>query len=163
MVYRIQIYTDGGCRWNGKPWAIGAAAYAVKNKWGKYKGGTRALPSNPRPTNQRAEILGIILALKYVLRKWQDLDTDPYLVVKIYSDSKYAIGCMTNWIYTWEQNGWVNSKGFEVANRDLIEKASRLDDRVQELGSVDYIWIPREENEIADGWCNDRLDELEDE
>ncbi|KAL4876933.1 ribonuclease H-like protein [Aspergillus karnatakaensis] len=165
MPYRIDIYTDGGCRGNGRPWAIGAAAYAVKNKWGRYRGGTRCLPrnSNPRPSSQRAEITGIILALEHVLEKWESLDDEkPDLDVTIYTDSKYAVGCMTDWIWTWANNGWVNSRGWEVANRDLIEEASALDDRVRELGDIEYVWIPREENEVADGWCDEALDRMED-
>jgi len=48
--------------------------------------------------------------------------------------------------------------GYEVANRDLIQLASDLDDRVKELGSVRYIWVPRSENMEADQACNEALD-----
>lgn len=34
-----------------------------------------------------------------------------------------------------------------------------LDMRLIEEGSVEYIWIPREENEIADRFCNEAMDE----
>ncbi|RYP47536.1 hypothetical protein DL768_006413 [Monosporascus sp. mg162] len=115
--------------------------------------------SRHTPTNQRAEITAIILALEWALEKYQELDSDPYLVVKIHSDSRYAIGCMTQWIYKWANNGWVNSSGYDVANRDLIQRASELDDEVKELGEVEYIWIPREENTTADELCNEALDE----
>ena len=68
---------------------------------------------------------------------------------------------MSQWIYKWTRNGWLNAAGYEVANRDLIEEASNLDDDVSNLGSVEYIWVPREENEEADEACNDKLDQLE--
>lgn len=68
---------------------------------------------------------------------------------------------MTDWIYKWTRNGWVNSAGNEVANRDLIEKASDLDDEVKELGTVDYVWIPRAENQKADEAVSNVLDEME--
>ena len=66
---------------------------------------------------------------------------------------------MTDWIYKWAENGWINAAGNEVANRDLIEKASRLDDRLKEEGSVKYIWIPRAENAIADEFVNEIMDD----
>ena len=68
---------------------------------------------------------------------------------------------MTDWIYKWTRNGWVNAAGNQVANRDLIEKASDLDDQVKELGTVDYVWIPRSENQDADEAVSNRLDDME--
>jgi ribonuclease HI len=158
MVYIMEIYVDGGCRGNGQPGAIGAAAAIFKKKYGGYDAWTKSLPLYPPPTNQRAEITAIILALEQALEKFEELDTNPYLDVKIYSDSRYAIGCMTNWIYKWARNGWINAAGNEVANRDLIQEASDLDHRLKEEGGVEYIWIPREENQIADRLCNEDMD-----
>jgi len=158
MVYIMEIYVDGGCRGNGRPGSIGAAAAVIKKKYGKCDIWTRSLPKNPTPTNQRAEITAIILALELALEKLERLETNPYLDVKIYSDSKYAVECMSNWVYKWSKNGWINAAGYGVANRDLIEKASGLDDRLKEEGDVEYIWIPREKNELADRYCNEEMD-----
>lgn len=115
----------------------------------------------PRPTNQRAEITAIIMALKWALAKYEELDSNPDLDVTIYSDSKYAVECMSNWIYKWVRNDWTSSAGHEVVNRDLIENASNLDDRVAELGSVKYSWVPRSQNTTADECCNELLNQLE--
>ena len=159
MVYIMEIYIDGGCRGNGRPDSIGAAAAVFKGRNGEATTWTRVLPDWPSPTNQRAEITAIILALEKALEKYDDLDFSPRLRVKIFSDSRYAIGCMTDWIYKWCRNGWQNAAGNEVANRDLIEKASDLDDRVKELGSVEYNWIPRAENWEADEACDEAMDD----
>ncbi|OGM42553.1 ribonuclease H1 [Aspergillus bombycis] len=159
MVYIMEIYTDGGCRGNGQSGAIGAAAAVLKNRYGKYSARTQSLPSYPPPTNQRAEITAIILALKQALEKYDELDTRPHLKVTIYSDSKYAIGCMTSWIHKWTKNGWTNAAGNDVVNRDLLEKASDLDDRLKEEGDVDYVWISREKNQLADRLCNEDMDD----
>ncbi|CEJ55300.1 hypothetical protein PMG11_01566 [Penicillium brasilianum] len=158
MVYTMIIYTDGGCRGNGQPWATGAAAAVFKTKYGKYRAWTRTLPSNPTPTNQRAEITAIIVALEQALEKYNSLETRPWLDLRIYSDSRYAVECMKNWIYKWTRNGWVNAAGNTVANRDLLEEAFDLDDRLRKEGDIEYIWIPREENKVADGCCNRLLD-----
>lgn len=159
MVYIMKIYTDGGCRGNGQPGAIGAAAAVFETKYGRHTAWTRQLPSYPTPTNQRAEITAIILALEQALEKYRELDSNPWLDVKIYSDSRYAVDCMTKWIYKWTKNGWTNAAGNPVANQDLLEEASDLDDRLKDEGNVEYLWIPREENELADKYCNETLDE----
>lgn len=99
------------------------------------------------------------MALEWTLEKYKTLRGRPELRVTIYSDSQYAVRCMDDWIYKWCNNGWLNTRGSEVVNRDLIERASRLDDLVADLGSVDYIWIRREDNEAVDERCRQRLDE----
>ncbi|KAJ6024660.1 hypothetical protein N7540_005457 [Penicillium herquei] len=157
MVYKMEFFTDGGCRYNGKPYAGGVAAAVLVKRSGDTASWTETLPSDPVPTSQRAEITGIILALKRVLSRYEALHSEPYLEVTIHTDSKYAISCMTSWIYKWVENGWINSRGTEVVNRDLIEKASQLDDQVKELGEVEYVWIPREDNETADKLCREIL------
>ncbi|KAH8598064.1 ribonuclease H-like domain-containing protein [Bisporella sp. PMI_857] len=160
MVYRAEIYVDGGCRNNGHSNAIGAAACVFELRWGR-SCWTRRLPAYPRATNQRAEITAIIMALEQAQETWRGLDRNPRLKVRIHSDSRYAIGCMTEWIYKWRSNGWRNAAGREVANKDLIEEADELDTQLRDLGHVEYIWVPREENQLADRYCNKELDEME--
>ncbi|KAI8952799.1 ribonuclease H-like domain-containing protein [Xylaria longipes] len=162
MVYVMEFYVDGGCRGNGYPGSIGAAACCLMQRGNRlHSHRSIPLPQDPTPTNQRAEITAIILALEWALERYNELDTYPNLNVRIHSDSRYAIGCMDTWIYRWVKNGWLNSSGNEVANRDLIERASDLDDEVNELGSVSYIWVPRSDNQLADQLCNEELDEQE--
>ncbi|KAK2730730.1 hypothetical protein FQN55_005512 [Onygenales sp. PD_40] len=160
MVYRMEIYVDGGCRRNGYSDAMGAAAAIRQSRSGsKYWHRTRRL--SKKPTNQRAEITAIILGIQMALDAYDDLDSYPRLDVTIYSDSRYAVGCMTDWVYKWANNGWVNSRGVKVSNKNLIKKASALDDKLSELGNVTYSWIPRSENELADKHCNEELDAME--
>jgi ribonuclease HI len=40
--------------------------------------------------------------------------------VKIYSDSKYSIQCVTEWYAAWERNGWQTRDG-PVKNVDLVQ------------------------------------------
>jgi ribonuclease HI len=66
-------------------------------------------------TNQRMELLAIRNALEYAR-----LNRHPNERVIIYSDSAYAINCYKQqWYNKWQINGWVNSKGEDVANQDL--------------------------------------------
>lgn len=162
MVYIVRIYVDGGCRRNGQSDAIGAAAVVVKSK----RGGIidsygSCLPDYPHPTNQRAEITAIIHALQKVIDIDGSLRTNPWLDVKIYSDSKYAVSCMNQWIQKWSENGWVNAAGNPVANQDLIKQADNIEAYVRELGSLEYCWIPRIENQEADECVNELMDDHE--
>jgi ribonuclease HI len=168
MVYIMEWYVDGGCRWNGQPGSFAAAAAVEMLRGGRTHTWTRQLPRedyyNTRPTNQRAEIMAIIIALEGALDRYNNkLHSSPEIDLTVYSDSDYAVKCLTTWIYKWTSNGWINAKGTQVANRDLIEQASDLDDQLRELGDVTYKWIPRHENQLADTACNEELDSMADE
>jgi ribonuclease HI len=157
----MEIYVDGGCRRNGNRSAIGAAAAVRMTRSGKHFHRKSYLPAWKRPTNQRAEISAIILGLKMALDTNEEMvANNVQLDVTIFSDSKYAVDCMNEWIYKWANNGWINSRGDDVANKDLIQEASKLDDDLRDLGNVEYVWISRSENELADKYCNKAMDEM---
>lgn len=62
-------------------------------------------------TNNIAELYAIYQALRLT-------DGD----VTIYTDSRYAIGCLSGiWLDKWLSNGWKTAAGTLVANRELIE------------------------------------------
>lgn len=67
----------------------------------------------------------------------------------------YAINCCTKWLATWRGNGWINSKGKPVENRDLIEGvADRIAERAGVGSKTSFRWIKGHEgdegNEAAD-------------
>ena len=146
------MYVDGGCRGNGSDWAFGACACFIVKKWRSNQTLTERLPAGTRPvpTSQRAELCAIILALERAIRGRGYLKNDPYMKVTIYTDSRYAHGCMTEWYRKWQNNGFINSLGREVANRDLIERALDLEYDIRDHGTVKWKWIPRSENAMAD-------------
>ena len=156
------MYVDGGCRGNGSDWAFGACACYIVKKWGSNQTLTKRLPawSRPVPTSQRAELCAIILALKHAIRERGNLDNDPYMDVTILTDSRYAYGCMTEWCGKWQNNGFVNSLGGEVVNRDLIERALDLESDIRDHGIVRWEWIPRSENYVADGAASEELESM---
>jgi ribonuclease HI len=70
-------------------------------------GGTEA-----HSTHQRVELLALITALQYLKQHSQSSS--------IFSDSKYAIDAINhNWIDKWQHNGWLNTKGNPIDDRDL--------------------------------------------
>lgn len=165
MVYKMVIKVDGGCRNNGKANPVAAAAGCRVYRGGRrYTHRTRRLPRHPTPTNQRAELLAVVLALEWALERNETLHLATYLQVTVQTDSRYAHGCMTEWVDKWLCNGWTNARGLAVANQDLLKRAVELEDRITAGGGrVEYVWIPREQNELADQHCNEEMDAQEDE
>ena len=118
-----RVYTDGSTDRNGSEDSTGgmgvwfgpgddrniAAAYEDADRYGP-------------PTNQKCELLAIALALE---------SSDH--AVCIVTDSKYAIGCLVDWLPGWKRRGWKNSQGKPVKNREIIERAAEAMDRT---GSV---------------------------
>ena len=100
---RLICYTDGSCVKKSGGYGF---VYLVNGEILKYKG-----PISGKTTNQVAELYAIYKALETTEEKHIDL----------YTDSKYSIGCCTEWFYNWKNNGWKNSKGETIANLDLIK------------------------------------------
>ncbi len=86
---QIEFYTDGACPGNGKSPQGGRMGAGIVAKSGDIQR-EWAIPLG-RGTNQQAEIL----AVKEALLKIKDRSRH---AVRVYSDSAYAIGCLTqNW------------------------------------------------------------------
>lgn len=98
----VEIWTDGACMPNP-----GTGGWAWVRRDGK-SGSGREAPS----TNQRMELSGVIDAL----------EKHPGEPVRIISDSQYVIKGATEWFKNWTRNGWRNSEGKPVANRELWER-----------------------------------------
>lgn len=71
-------------------------------------------------------------------------------VVEMYSDSKYVVNGIGEWIYNWKINGWETAEGKPVKNKDLWEELWAL----CQLMIVDWNWVAKAEqikgNVIAD-------------
>jgi ribonuclease HI len=106
----VELYTDGGCRGNGKEGeslgAIGGILlYPAGDARKEYK---RAYPDT---TNNRMELLAIIEGLKLI--------KEPCEVV-IHSDSAYVVNAyLQDWIGGWKRKGWSRGKAGELKNKEL--------------------------------------------
>lgn len=100
---RLCFYTDGACSGNGRAGGgtmgagIVGVAGSVRREWGIPLG---------RGTNQQAELLAIREALRKVLDR-------PHAAVRVYTDSAYAIGCLSG---RWKVK----------VNRELVEEVLAL-------------------------------------
>ncbi|MCL6626213.1 ribonuclease HI [Alicyclobacillus shizuokensis] len=103
----VTIYTDGAC--SGNPGPGGWAAVLVHQDQRKEISGGERLT-----TNQRMELTAVCEALERLHYPCQ---------VMLYSDSAYVVNCIRQrWYVNWRRNGWRNSKGEPVQNRDLWER-----------------------------------------
>jgi ribonuclease HI len=89
--------------------------------------------SGPRQTNQRAELTAILRALN-VAPEHRD--------VQIYTDSQYAIKCVTIWHVAWQRNNWSTSLGRPVENKDLVEQiVNKIKEREEHGSSTRFEWV----------------------
>ena len=87
----VNIYTDGACSGNPGPGAY-AAILLYKDKEKVVSG------FKEQTTNQEMEISAVLNALKAVKNK--------NIGINLYSDSKYALDGMSDWMHGWAKKQW---------------------------------------------------------
>ena len=115
----IHIYTDGSCRHNGFPDAVGAWGFVALHLGETISDIIECVAGSERPsTNQRMELKAALQACYWVKNHMPE-PTDAV----IFTDSAYLHNCIDQkWYKTWQKNGWVNSKKQPVLNKDLWEE-----------------------------------------
>lgn len=106
----VEIYTDGACSGNPGPGGWGVLL--------RYRGHEKELfGSNPTTTNNRMELWAVIKGLIALKRK-------PDLVT-VYSDSKYIVDGVNEWLKKWKSRGWRGTGG-PIKNIDLWKRLDAL-------------------------------------
>ncbi|MDA1336554.1 MAG: ribonuclease HI [Bacteroidetes bacterium] len=102
----VTIYTDGGASGNPGPGGYGALLlYGNHRK--EMSAGFR------RTTNNRMELLAVIVALEALKRNGLD--------VEVYSDSKYVVDAVEKgWLTNWEKKNFKDKKNPDLWRRFLI-------------------------------------------
>ncbi len=104
----------------------------------------------PDTTNNRMELTAAIEALNALKGRTQ---------VTLYTDSKYVMQGLNEWMPNWKRNGWKTAARKPVKNVDLWKI---LDDEAQRH-QVDWHWVKGhsgvEGNERADQLANEAIDE----
>ncbi len=141
--HRIATYTDGSCVDK-----IGGLGYVVlyKDTTIPFSGKVPIYPC----TNQIAELYAIYATIYFLITSYKDDSIKNGIV--IYTDSKYSIGCLTQWCYNWIRNGWINSKGESVANKELIQAILHISTGLR----IDYIHVKGHNGNYYNEWA-DRL------
>jgi len=140
----VELYTDGACRGNPGPGGWGALM--------RFNGHEKELYGGQQDTtNNRMELMAAIQGLESLTRDCH---------IKLYTDSKYVMQGITEWIHNWKKKGWKNSARKPVKNADLWQQL----DKARERHQVEWIWVKghagHEGNERADELANRGVDEL---
>ncbi|SMN16359.1 Ribonuclease HI [uncultured Candidatus Thioglobus sp.] len=142
---KIIIYTDGGCR--GNP---GIGGWGVWLRYGKRE--KKLNGSEKDTTNNRMELMAAIKALEEI--KSSDIAID------LYTDSKYVMNGITQWIVSWKRKNWKTAAKKPVKNADLWQKLDALNQKHQ----VNWYWVKghsdNEGNDIADLLANQAMDNI---
>ena len=131
---KIRIYTDGAC--SGNPGRGGWGALIQENDDEKKLSG-----SELNTTNNRMELTAVIKALEHY---------DEAKEIEVFTDSKYVMQGITEWIKNWKSNHWKTSQKKDVKNKDLWV----LLDTVSAKHDIKWSWVKGHAgdygNEIAD-------------
>lgn len=145
MSNTVKMYTDGACR--GNPGKGGWGALLRFNGHEKTFHGGEA-----HTTNNRMELMAVIEGLR-ALNK-------PGCEVIVYSDSKYVLNGISEWMPNWKKRGWKTAAKKPVLNVDLWQTL----DALVALHQMQWEWVKghsgHPENDIADALANRGIDEL---
>ena len=137
---RVEIFTDGAC--SGNPGAGGWGAILRYNQVEKELSG-----GEPETTNNRMELTAVISALSALKEPCN---------ITLYTDSRYVMDGVLQWLPNWKQNGWKTSnKKSPVKNVDLWQEL----DTLLQKHNIRWIWVKghngHEENERVDKLARD--------
>jgi ribonuclease HI len=140
----VEIFTDGACR--GNPGPGGWAALLIAGTERKEVMGAEAAT-----TNNRMELSAAIGGLGALKRRCS---------VKLYTDSKYVLQGITEWMPNWKARGWKTAAREPVKNQDLWQ----LLDAAAATQDIKWIWVKghsgHEENEYVDQLANIAIDRM---
>lgn len=142
---RVEIFTDGACSGNPGPGGWGALL-RCKNVEKELSGGEK------ETTNNRMELTAVIKALSALKTECN---------VSLYTDSKYVMNGINEWLPNWKKNGWKTSnKKSAVKNVDLWQQLDEMCSRHQ----IRWIWVKghagHPENERVDNLAREAIKNL---
>ena len=133
---RIKIYTDGACR--GNPGRGGWGVFIINGQESK-----KIFGGKIETTNNEMELTAAIKGLEF-FNSPTDLD--------LYTDSKYVMDGINDWIHNWKRNGW------KTANKKPVKRSNLWIelDKLNNFHDVKWYWVKGHSGDIG----NDMADEL---
>jgi ribonuclease HI len=114
MMNQTKIYVDGACKKNGQA----GSTCGIGIFFGKDDSRNISMRlKDVNQTNNVAELMAIFYALDICINTG-DITNESFI---IFSDSKYSINCVTDWIHNWKKNNWKTSNKEPVKNKEIIE------------------------------------------
>ena len=138
----VRIHTDGACK--GNPGPGGFAAIIERDGDELHVTG-----GDPATNNNRMEMAAVI----EVLRAINGVESLQDARITVRTDSQHVTKAFNQgWIAAWQRNGWRNTKGKAVANRELwLELLEQAGDR-----SISWEWVKGHAGDPMNEQC-DRL------
>ena len=141
---QVIIYTDGACRGNPGPGGWGALVRFDSVEKEIFGG-------QANTTNNQMELSAAIEGLSIL--------TEP-CNVELFTDSKYVMDGITQWIQKWKKNNWRTAAKKDVKNKELWQKLDQLINQHQ----VQWHWVKGHSgdagNEAADLLANKGIDSI---
>ena len=141
---QVIIYTDGACRGNPGPGGWGVLI--------KFDGAEKELFGGQiNTTNNQMELSAAIEGLAALKESCN---------VELFTDSKYVMDGITQWIQNWKKNNWRTASKKDVKNKELWQKLDELISYHQ----VQWHWVKGHSgdigNETADILANKGIDSI---
>ena len=133
---QVEMYTDGACK--GNP---GVGGWGVSLQCGRHR--KELFGGEAETTNNRMELTAAIEGLKQLKQACK---------VTIYTDSKYVMQGMEEWLAGWKARGWKTASKSPVKNVDLWQQLDEL------VGKHEVTWQWVKGHAGDEG--NERADEL---
>ena len=131
----VILHTDGSCLNNPGP-----GGWAAILQW---QDNERALSGGvPDTTNNRMELRAAIEGLKALTRP---------MSVELYTDSKYVMNGVTDWMPRWKRNGWQTAAKKPVANQDLWQEL----DAAIGAHNISWHWVKGHSGDPLNERCDD--------
>ncbi|WP_165173025.1 ribonuclease HI [Adlercreutzia sp. ZJ242] len=142
MPQSVTIFTDGSSHGNPGPGGYGAVLQFRDSAGTLHE---RELSQGyARTTNNRMELLGVIVALEALKRPCD---------VTLYSDSQYVVNAFNqHWVDGWLKRGWKNASKQPVKNVDLWKRLLEA----KRPHRVTFVWVKGHAGHPE----NERCDEL---
>jgi len=127
----ITIYTDGAAKGNPGPGGFGAVLISGKHRKEISQGFKHT-------TNNRMELLSVIIALEALKTEGQD--------VTIYSDSQYVVYAVEKgWVFGWEKKDFKKKKNPDLWKRFL---------KVYRKHKVKFVWVRGHADNAMNNYCD---------
>lgn len=137
----VTIYTDGACKGNPGPGGWGALLIAGTAK-------KELCGGESSTTNNRMELTAVIEALGALNRACK---------VALYTDSKYVMDGLNEWLPNWKKRGWKTADKKPVKNQDLWQAL----DAAVARHTIEWHWVKGHAghpgNERADQLANEGI------
>lgn len=132
----VVIGIDGACSVNNRQDPNSRAAYGVffgpncqYNKCGFLK-------SYAVQSSNRAELEAVRQALRIVQSRRNSGEFDSWRQIILKTDSEYVANTLSEWVWGWQEKGWVRSKGKAIEHLDLIQELHST------IGEIEACMLP---------------------